>query len=56
MNIYIIEKIKKINGEKLEVGLKKNVGQNLKKISSRHNPMAEMCRALFKYENEREIG
>ena len=23
---------------------------------SRHNSMTEMCRALFKYENEREIG
>ena len=48
-------KRKEINSEKTvsQFSIKLN---NKTKIGSQHNTMTEMCRALFKYENERKIS
>ena len=41
---------------KLQVNLLNNREQALKYFIAQHNPMTKLCHALFKNENEGEIG
>ena len=57
MKIYIIEKNQKNQYQKhCKSIFYKTVQKNLKKIGSRHNSTTEICRLLFKYENERKVA
>ena len=56
MKIHIIEKSKKINSGKNSKSISYKTKQQNFKNDSKQNSMTEMCRALFKYENERKIG
>ena len=55
MKIYIIEKARKLIAKKRKSIFYKPRNKIKKNISGQ-NPMTEMCRALFKYENVKKIG